>query len=914
MFAGDALPGLRVDIAPPPAAETLPRMDIALFAGFAERGPCHVAIALSSAAAYGAVFGGDCPLAWDEEGGRKLTGNLAAAVRAFFANGGTRCWAIRIAETAALAAVRAAETGVADPESRPARAGRFALSGLLRRLPNAAADSTLVSPAILSAASLGSWSDAMRLAARVSRYPVAIERQAKARFGLRLTDFGVLKPGDLVELSGGEGLVKRYAKVLRTGGGTVWAMWIASFARIMAATPTKTGHVSLPGLPGAFAAEFDEGPTCSVRVDDPAGAAALAAGAWVNFHHAGESIWLRADRVDGNFAQGPGWQQVGSRLPGGPIAAARVTIDVAEHRPGSDRVHSGLALAPEAGAAIHRLVDADLFYADPDRRDAAMRPGFAIQRSETVVVALGMTGEDFTALAARFGTADFTNADRIALRSAWLPVGLDSAFLEARGRLPDLADPLVRDGLSRFDERLFLDPRYAALGGPAMAARAALREAGEAPPLGIHAALDLRGDLFPEPSLLAVPDAVQPGWALGTPPDQVPEPSPGTIDAPADRGGFLDCAIRALDKPVLTAPAAPLAEGSFTLSWDAQPTGSVVVLEESERADFSTAVELLRETGVTHYDLTGRAQGAHYYRLHVEQDGNVSPYAAALVLVRRPLYSALAADGSALARIHCAMLRLAGADGAFLALLSLPQAWRAVEASAYSFALTTTAPGAGSAGQLGSGETGLLSFGALYHPWLVERGADGLASAPPEGAAAGLMAARARQRGAWIAPANEPLQGIVGLDPAVPASDLLALDRARVNMVRRLPVGFTVHDADTLSPERDWRPINVRRLMMLLRRMLVRRGLTHVFEPNGPVLRRAVERSLTATLDDMQLRGAFAGATSEQSFRVSVQASAGDLDGGRLIVEISVAPSQPVRFLTLRLIQQGARLSIEEDS
>jgi phage tail sheath protein FI len=116
-----------------------------------------------------------------------------------------------------------------------------------------------------------------------------------------------------------------------------------------------------------------------------------------------------------------------------------------------------------------------------------------------------------------------------------------------------------------------------------------------------------------------------------------------------------------------------------------------------------------------------------------------------------------------------------------------------------------------------------------------------------------------------------------------------------------------------LSPDRDWRPINVRRLMMLLRRTLMRRGLAHVFEPNGPVLRRAVERSLTATLDDLQLRGAFAGASSAQSFRVAVEGASVDLDGGRLTVEISVAPSQPVRFLTLRLVQQGARLTIAEE-
>ena len=247
-------------------------------------------------------------------------------------------------------------------------------------------------------------------------------------------------------------------------------------------------------------------------------------------------------------------------------------------------------------------------------------------------------------------------------------------------------------------------------------------------------------------------------------------------------------------------------------------------------------------------------------------------------------------------------------------MLSLPKQFRTAAATAHATLLTTLAPGAGSAGQLGSDEQRLLSYGALYHPWLVARGSAGLVSSPPDGAVAGLMAARAQNRGAWIAPANDPVQDIVGLDPSLPEAELLSLDRARVNMVRRLPLGFALRDADTLSNERDWRQINVRRLMMLLSRTLRRRGMTYVFEPNGPVLRRAVERSLTATLDDLQQRGAFAGASSAQSYRVAVQQSDADLDGGRLVVEIGVAPAQAIRFLNILLVQQGARLTILEDA
>jgi phage tail sheath protein FI len=35
------------------------------------------------------------------------------------------------------------------------------------------------------------------------------------------------------------------------------------------------------------------------------------------------------------------------------------------------------------------------------------------------------------------------------------------------------------------------------------------------------------------------------------------------------------------------------------------------------------------------------------------------------------------------------------------------------------------------------------------------------------------------------------------------------------------------------------------------------------------------------------------------------------LDAGRLIVELKVAPSMPLEFLTVRLVRSGERLSVE---
>jgi hypothetical protein len=52
------LPGLAFEIVAPSRPPGLPRMDVALFAGFAARGPCHRALTLDSAQAFADTFGG----------------------------------------------------------------------------------------------------------------------------------------------------------------------------------------------------------------------------------------------------------------------------------------------------------------------------------------------------------------------------------------------------------------------------------------------------------------------------------------------------------------------------------------------------------------------------------------------------------------------------------------------------------------------------------------------------------------------------------------------------------------------------------------------------------------------------------------------------------------------------------------
>ncbi|HEX6660518.1 MAG TPA: phage tail sheath C-terminal domain-containing protein [Sphingomicrobium sp.] len=930
MRSGDALPGIRVDVAPRPPRSALPRMDVPAFVGFAARGPCHRAISVTSVAAFEAVFGGDCPLAIDPQTGIALRANLPASVRSFFANGGRRCWVIRAAVTTELIEQLEAQ-GAATTDLQPAQAGLFAMPGLLSRTPSAEGDASLVAPAMLSAASLGSWSDSLRLAARISRRPIEVKDLAEMRWGLRFADRGILVPGDLIELTGASGLTTRYAKIVSSRDGQVFACSVASLLRISKPTPVKTGHVTISGEAGVHAATFQEGAAPFLALTGGPNEA-LKRGRWAHFSQQGESIWLRIDRVDGAVASGPAWQQVRSRMPTAPWSAARLTLDLREYLPSGDRTHAGLALTPERDDSIQSILDADHFHAYPANRTTAIRPAFAATRAERERVALGYGMDGFAAVAGRFGTSAFTAADRVALRSAWLPIGLTEAFAEPAAPLPTGIDPLVRDGLMVVDERLFLDPRLAREGAATINERAeAILQDENAVLMGIHGALGAGVDLFPEPSLLTVPDASQPDWTEGVKKD-VPDPVPG-ISVPSiwinhaggcppnetaseitgpDDSRFLDCTIELLPAPELTAPTPIRPDTSFLLSWPVQPPGTVAILEESGRPDFAGAAEILRGE-LNSKTIGGKREGLFYYRLRVERDGNASSWSAAAVEVRGSRFVAGEFNEGRTRRLHLAMLRLAGGSGELFALLTMPQKFRTAQAVDHARSLRALAPGAGNLDRLGADEERLLSFGALYHPWLVGGIEAGLVSIPADGAIAGLMAAKALDQGAWVAPANDPINGLLGLDTQSPIAELIDLDRARINMIRKLGMGLAPQDAVTLSSEPGWLQVNVRRLMILLRRVVMQRGMTYLFEPNGPVLRRAVERDIGSTFDDLQSRGAFAGRLSAQSFRIAVQDQPSDFDAGRLIIELAVAPAEPMAFLTLRLVRRGDGMTVVEE-
>jgi phage tail sheath protein FI len=88
-----------------------------------------------------------------------------------------------------------------------------------------------------------------------------------------------------------------------------------------------------------------------------------------------------------------------------------------------------------------------------------------------------------------------------------------------------------------------------------------------------------------------------------------------------------------------------------------------------------------------------------------------------------------------------------------------------------------------------------------------------------------------------------------------------------------------------------------------------------VFEPNGPAFARQAQRGFEDMLGYLYERGAFAGPTAASSYQVVVNEAVNTQqlrDRGQFIVELRVAPSWPLTFLHVRLLQHGDRLSVTE--
>lgn len=201
------------------------------------------------------------------------------------------------------------------------------------------------------------------------------------------------------------------------------------------------------------------------------------------------------------------------------------------------------------------------------------------------------------------------------------------------------------------------------------------------------------------------------------------------------------------------------------------------------------------------------------------------------------------------------------------------------------------------------------SYAAGYHPWLRGVGPQNtLVLVPPSAVAAGLIARCELREGISRGPANEVASSIVTVTDLVDDQQHAQLHRLGVDVYRLETDGVYLTSARTLSMDPAWRQLSVRRLLLLIERVVRRQLQWTVFEPNDQQLRESLTQQLDTLLAVLFDEGCFAGATAQDSWFVNVASGAllsAEADNGQLIVEVGVAPSEPIEYIVVRVAVQA---------
>lgn len=1022
------MPGLYFETQAPEPREVLPRLDIAAFVGFAASGPVGVPVAVEDAVAFEELYGADLVLGVP---GRQVRTELAPAVRAFFRNGGRRCWVVRVAGPPPQNGNDRVTSAMANDGVTSAIANEFVLPGILAVGPRTGS-SLPWKPAVARARSEGSWSDDIAVNTTLLATPLPpgavslspVESPPKGPSFSVLLDTGQseIRAGELLQVavSGSPytAFVNMPPDLAPDARGRIEVPWSdALWLEVADPEPWPFGPAAIRGARHVLPSGARE-PVGIVRGQQRAGTLTIELIA-TGGRPLREGSWIELDVVAPGALAADTWLlQVDGTAPSPPSGSpptggAGLAI---EARRAWRFVDPPIGLPDDATIQVNALTFelwtrdgrgrsvrlADLGFAEGHPRSWADLPTDTELHSSPELALADRRTLARAASQPRFPLAG--PALEAARGIVFLPLGVPAA---TRGEVEARAEPrveprVVRDGLDRIGADLFLDPALRDTSPDRLmehAFRVRYGRDGRAnrPLRGLHALI-----YIDEISLIAAPDgllerlpsvsmrAAPPGVTLSAtvtdtqlllewpgvtptgPTDTVvytlewsetadfgaPSGSerlePGKSDALVTDDPIGRCKRR-LDRPrgicapdrwyrvrveglsgggpwsntVRVRPAAATFDachrvgaeapalsftrsiGHVTFAWTDTGTARYE-LESASEPTFSASERLFDGRGLTFSMLAPptmkyvrvraltQPPGAWSNSVQVQPDAEVTP----------PSDMPVNIEESTALDVNAALLRFCAARGDVFAVLGTPRTFSEDEVLAHKAQLV--------APQLSREDRLTPSFGALYFPWLVIAGDGGPHSAPqtvaPVGTICGLIAARTLAHGAWYAPANRLLAGVVSRSRAVDKASWAKLEAAHVNAVWLEPNGYVTLGAHTLTPDHDLREISVRRLLILLRRLVLREGPSLVFEPNDSDLRRAVRRQFERLLSQLFMRGALAGRKPAEAFQVVVDDTTNPpqgVDRGRLVVELRVAPSRPLAFLIVRFVLRGGSATVE---
>jgi phage tail sheath protein FI len=200
-------------------------------------------------------------------------------------------------------------------------------------------------------------------------------------------------------------------------------------------------------------------------------------------------------------------------------------------------------------------------------------------------------------------------------------------------------------------------------------------------------------------------------------------------------------------------------------------------------------------------------------------------------------------------------------------------------------------------------------YGAIYYPWI--KVYDPLTrqpkAIPPGGHIAGIYARSDTERGVHKAPANEVVKGALDLKFNTTRGEQEILNPRGINVIRKFSGrGIRVWGARNIVLDPLWKYINVRRLFIYIEESIEEGTQWVVFEPNNEKLWARVRATITQFLTGVWRDGALMGTKPEEAFFVKCDRGTmtqDDIDNGRLICIIGIAPVKPAEFVIFRITQ-----------
>jgi phage tail sheath protein FI len=210
-------------------------------------------------------------------------------------------------------------------------------------------------------------------------------------------------------------------------------------------------------------------------------------------------------------------------------------------------------------------------------------------------------------------------------------------------------------------------------------------------------------------------------------------------------------------------------------------------------------------------------------------------------------------------------------------------------------------------------------YAALYHPYVeifdpTERPAQGAPPKrlllPPSGFVTGIYARSDIERGVHKAPANEVVRGLTRFESNINKARQDVLNPEGINALRFFEGrGNRVWGARTISSDPEWKYVNVRRLFIYIEHSLDKGTQWAVFEPNNSRLWANIRETVGNFLLVLWKDGALLGDKPSEAYFVRCDRTTmtqNDLDNGRLICLVGIAPVKPAEFVIFRVGQWTA--------